>query len=64
SDDLAEDAELPTELQQAFDSLNAVIRNSPPLSWFQGKYAAIVSDSEAVYVHPGKPRPQSNTTRQ
>ncbi|MDE9558131.1 hypothetical protein KKJ06_22905, partial [Xenorhabdus bovienii] len=30
SDDLAEDAELPTELQQAFDSLNAVIRNSPP----------------------------------
>ncbi|CDH33260.1 hypothetical protein [Xenorhabdus bovienii] len=43
-DDLPPDGELPYELQQAFNALNAVIRNSPPLSWSQGKYAAIVSD--------------------
>ncbi|MBD2811880.1 hypothetical protein ID853_13525 [Xenorhabdus sp. Vera] len=62
SDDLADGGELPGALQQAFDALNAEIRNSPPLSWSQGKYAAIVSDSEAVYVHPREPQPQSNTT--
>ncbi|PHM22371.1 hypothetical protein [Xenorhabdus ehlersii] len=43
-DELPPDGELPYELQQAFDALNAIIRNSPPLSWSQGKYAAIVSD--------------------
>ncbi|QTL40560.1 hypothetical protein ACNFJN_04445 [Xenorhabdus budapestensis] len=65
-DILPEDGELPHELQQAFDTLNAVIRNSNPLSWSEGKYAAIVPDSkEAVHaIHPMEPQPQSNTAGQ
>ncbi|CDM88225.1 hypothetical protein [Xenorhabdus bovienii] len=60
-DVLPPDGELPYELQQAFNALNAVIRNSPPLSWSQGKYAAIVSDDvksrEAHHaVHPMEPQ--------
>ncbi|MBI6550692.1 hypothetical protein [Xenorhabdus lircayensis] len=65
SDDLPEDGELPDELRQAFDVLNAVIRNCQPLSWSQGKYAAIVSDSEALHaIHPMQSQSQSNTTSQ
>ncbi|OTA14070.1 hypothetical protein Xbed_03743 [Xenorhabdus beddingii] len=69
TDDLPEDGELPDELQRAFDALNAVIRNSPPLSWSQGKYAAIVSDDiksrEALdAVHPMESQPNSNTASQ
>ncbi|MBD2816675.1 hypothetical protein ID850_18510, partial [Xenorhabdus sp. Flor] len=58
-DDLPPDGELPDALQQAFDTLNAVIRNSPPLSWSQGKYAAIVSDTqEAVHaIHTVESQP-------
>ncbi|WP_340619295.1 hypothetical protein [Xenorhabdus siamensis] len=57
SDILPEDGELPHELRQAFDTLNAVIRSSNPLSWSEGRYAAIVSDSkEAVHaIHPVEP---------
>lgn len=43
-DDLPEDGELPSELQEAFDRLNEVIRKSPPLSWFPGEIAAILPD--------------------
>lgn len=41
-DDLPEDGELPGELQDAFDVLNAVIRKSGPLSWSAGKFSATV----------------------
>lgn len=46
-DDLPEDGELPDELQQAIDALNAVIRKQPPLSWSPGKQAAIVTIAAA-----------------
>lgn len=42
SDDLSEDGELPAELDAALETLNAVIRKTPPLSWSPGKEAAIV----------------------
>lgn len=41
-DDLSDDGELPSELQEAFDAFNAVIRKSGPLSWSAGEYAAII----------------------
>ncbi|WP_145517352.1 hypothetical protein [Yersinia mollaretii] len=41
-DKLPEDGELPSELQEAFDTLNAAIRKSEPLSWSAGEYAAII----------------------
>jgi hypothetical protein len=43
-DDLAEDGEIPSELEVALEKLNEVIRKSQPLSWSQGKVAAIVED--------------------
>lgn len=39
-DDLPPDGDLPSELQEAFDALNAVIKKTGPLSWSAGKYAA------------------------
>ena len=39
-DDLPPDGELPSELQEAFDALNAVIKKTGPLSWSAGKYVA------------------------
>lgn len=48
SDDMAEDGDLPNDLQEAFDVLNAVIRQrSTPLSWSPGK---IVPTSESVNI--------------
>ncbi|OWF73668.1 hypothetical protein B4902_06615 [Yersinia frederiksenii] len=43
-DSLPDDGELPSELQEAFDALNAAIRKSGPLSWSAGKYAVIIPD--------------------
>lgn len=43
ADDLPEDGEVPNELRDAVEALNAVIRKSPPLSWSPGKKAAIVT---------------------
>ena len=43
SDDLPEDGEiLDDQLAAAFDLLNEMIRQSGPLSWSQGKYAAVL----------------------
>ena len=42
-DDLPPDGELPDELKQAFEALNAVIRKSAPLSWSQGDTAVTIS---------------------
>lgn len=46
-DDLAEDEELPDELQKAVDQLNKVIKSLPPLSWYPGKVAAIIDIKDA-----------------
>jgi hypothetical protein len=42
--DLPEEGDLPSDLQDAFDELNAFIReNKTILSWSPGKYAAIIA---------------------
>jgi len=41
-DELADDQKLPHELDDAVAALNEVIMNLPPISWSQGKYAAII----------------------
>ena len=38
-DELPDDGELPDELEDAIDALNAVIETLPPASWSPGKYA-------------------------
>ena len=43
-DDLPEDGEVSAELFAAFEVLNAVIRKESPLSWTQGKVAAVLPD--------------------
>lgn len=43
SDEVPEDGEVPNELAEAFEALNAVIRACPPLSWSPGSEAAIVT---------------------
>ena len=42
SDDLPEDGEVSDRLMAAFDALNAVIREEPPLSWYPGEEAVIL----------------------
>jgi hypothetical protein len=55
SDDMAEDGDLPSDLQEAFDALNAVIRQrSTPLSWSPGKF---VPTSESVQMTPEQQSP-------
>lgn len=39
-DDLAEDDALSSDVLEALDVLNEVIRAQPPVSWYPGKYAA------------------------
>ena len=39
-DELADDGELPEDVINALDDLNAVIKNEAPVSWSPGKYAA------------------------
>lgn len=41
-DDLPEDGELPPEVEAALEAFNAVIRESEPVGWSPGKFAAIV----------------------
>lgn len=41
-DDLPENGELPPVIEEALDALNAAIRESDPVSWTPGKFAAIV----------------------
>lgn len=43
ADDLPEDGELPSEVEDALEAFNAVIRESEPVSWSPGKFAAIVN---------------------
>ena len=43
-DDLPEDGEVSAELCAAFEALNAIIRKEPPLSWSEGKVAAVLPD--------------------
>lgn len=45
-DDLPEDGELPSDLEDAFNALNKAIKNSPPLSWSPGNVAAIVTPEQ------------------
>ncbi len=42
ADDLPEDGGLPSEVEDALEEFNAVIRKSEPVSWSPGKFAAIV----------------------
>jgi hypothetical protein len=47
--DLAEDGEIPLEVQDAFDELNArLTENKTILSWFPGKYAALLTQNNHV----------------
>jgi hypothetical protein len=41
-DELCEDGELPSDVEDALDELNKVITESDPVSWQPGKFAAIV----------------------
>ena len=41
-DDMLEDGELPADVVEALENLNRVIRAQEPVSWFPGKYAAVV----------------------
>lgn len=47
-DYLPEDGDVPSELAEAFEALNAVIEKCSPLSWSPGKYAAIVKETEGA----------------
>ncbi len=44
SNELSEDGDLPPELEAALNTLNEVVRRASPLSWSQGKFAAIIAD--------------------
>ncbi len=39
SDDMAEDGELPPEMEEALEAFNAVVAKCPALSWSPGKFA-------------------------
>lgn len=44
-DDLSEDGELPSAMQEAIDVLNAVIEKQPPLSYSQSNVAVVIDKS-------------------
>lgn len=48
SDDLPEDGELPSEIEEALRVLNEVIKRAPPLSWSPGKFAADADSIKAA----------------
>ena len=41
-DDLPEDGELPSDVADALEDLNSIIRDQAPVAWFPGKHAAII----------------------
>jgi hypothetical protein len=43
-DELPEDGDLPPDLEAAIETFNATVEKLPPLSWYPGKYAAIVAN--------------------
>jgi hypothetical protein len=45
-DDLPEDGEIPPELEDAVEKLNAIIKGLSPLSWSPGKYALDLTAQE------------------
>lgn len=41
-EDLPDDGELPPDVEEAVDALNAVIAKQSPVAWIEGKYAAVI----------------------
>jgi hypothetical protein len=52
-DDLPEDGDLPSEMQDSMEAFNEVIRRQPPLSWSPGKFAA--TSESVIKLLPAMP---------